>query len=208
MVNDILIAVTAARAGAVVRSTANVKIFPAESRGSCRCCRSQAVARRRVDVRFKTAMGRQMAVRVRFELTEPVKVQRFSRPPHSTTLPPHRSRVRDSIVAKAAMAYGRALPQATTLPRRVLSFHAMIPRLLAICVAAAAFSASMCAQPARDWASLGHAPEISAGAEIEARTTGNKRYRGQFNAADGDVLVMTTASGEQRLARPPSYECR
>ena len=31
-----------------------------------------------------------MAVRVRFELTEPVKVQRFSRPPHSTTLPPHR----------------------------------------------------------------------------------------------------------------------
>ena len=32
-----------------------------------------------------------MAVRVRFELTEPVKVQRFSRPPHSTTLPPHRT---------------------------------------------------------------------------------------------------------------------
>jgi hypothetical protein len=31
-----------------------------------------------------------LAVRVRFELTEPVKVQRFSRPPHSTTLPPHR----------------------------------------------------------------------------------------------------------------------
>ncbi len=31
-----------------------------------------------------------VAVRVRFELTEPVKVQRFSRPPHSTTLPPHR----------------------------------------------------------------------------------------------------------------------
>src|SRR5215469_10394060 len=30
-----------------------------------------------------------MAVRVRFELTVPVKVQRFSRPPHSTTLPPH-----------------------------------------------------------------------------------------------------------------------
>ncbi len=29
-------------------------------------------------------------MRVRFELTEPVKVQRFSRPPHSTTLPPHR----------------------------------------------------------------------------------------------------------------------
>ncbi len=34
-----------------------------------------------------------LAVRVRFELTEPVKVQRFSRPPHSTTLPPHRALV-------------------------------------------------------------------------------------------------------------------
>src|SRR5690349_11728646 len=32
-----------------------------------------------------------MAVRVRFELTDPVKGQRFSRPPHSTTLPPHRT---------------------------------------------------------------------------------------------------------------------
>ena len=32
-----------------------------------------------------------MAVRVRFELTEPVKVQRFSRPPDSTTLAPHRA---------------------------------------------------------------------------------------------------------------------
>jgi hypothetical protein len=37
----------------------------------------------------KAGLG--MAVRVRFELTEPVKVQRFSRPPHSTTLPPHRA---------------------------------------------------------------------------------------------------------------------
>ena len=34
-----------------------------------------------------------LAVRVRFELTEPVKVQRFSRPPHSTTLPPHRNSI-------------------------------------------------------------------------------------------------------------------
>lgn len=32
-----------------------------------------------------------MAEEVRFELTEPVKVQRFSRPPHSTTLPPLRN---------------------------------------------------------------------------------------------------------------------
>jgi hypothetical protein len=77
----------------------------------------------------------------------------------------------------------------------------MILRLIPVCVAVAACSASICAQPARDWASLGHAPEISAGAEIEARITGNKRYRGQFNAADGDALVMTTASGEQRLTR-------
>src|SRR5579884_2941941 len=32
-----------------------------------------------------------LAVRVGFEPTEPVKVQRFSRPPDSTTLAPHRS---------------------------------------------------------------------------------------------------------------------
>ena len=32
-----------------------------------------------------------MAVRVGFEPTEPVKVQRFSRPPDSTTLAPHRT---------------------------------------------------------------------------------------------------------------------
>ena len=31
-----------------------------------------------------------MAVRVGFEPTEPAKVQRFSRPPDSTTLAPHR----------------------------------------------------------------------------------------------------------------------
>ena len=31
-----------------------------------------------------------LAVRVGFEPTEPVKVQRFSRPPDSTTLAPHR----------------------------------------------------------------------------------------------------------------------
>ena len=33
-----------------------------------------------------------MAVRVGFEPTEPVKAQRFSRPPDSTTLAPHRKR--------------------------------------------------------------------------------------------------------------------
>jgi hypothetical protein len=59
----------------------------------------------------------------------------------------------------------------------------------------------MCGQPARDWASLGQTPAISAGTEIEARTTDNKRYRGRFKAAGDDALVMTTASGEQRLAR-------
>ena len=34
--------------------------------------------------------GEIMAVRVGFEPTEPAKVQRFSRPPDSTTLAPHR----------------------------------------------------------------------------------------------------------------------
>src|SRR5439155_26285064 len=34
-----------------------------------------------------------LAVRVGFEPTEPVKVQRFSRPPDSTTLAPHRTGV-------------------------------------------------------------------------------------------------------------------
>jgi hypothetical protein len=77
----------------------------------------------------------------------------------------------------------------------------MIARLTLICFAAVLFSASMRAQPTRDWASLGHTPTITAGAEIEARTTDKKRYRGQFRAADDDALVLTTASGEQRLAR-------
>ena len=59
----------------------------------------------------------------------------------------------------------------------------------------------MSGQPARDWASLVHTPAFTAGVEIEARTTDNKRYRGAFKAAADDALVMTTASGEQRLAR-------
>lgn len=77
----------------------------------------------------------------------------------------------------------------------------MITRFAPIAFAAFLFSASVHGQPAHDWASLGHAPAISAGAEIEARTTDNKRYRGQFMAATDDALIVTTASGEQRLAR-------
>ncbi len=38
-----------------------------------------------------------MAERGRFELPEPVKVQRFSRPPQSTTLPP----LRDSFIVSS-----------------------------------------------------------------------------------------------------------
>jgi hypothetical protein len=84
--------------------------------------------------------------------------------------------------------------------------HLAIRRLTLIC---ALLNASLCgtmcgtmyAETARDWASLGHSQAISAGSEIEVRTTGHKRYRGQFKAADADALVVTTASGEQRLAR-------
>ena len=38
----------------------------------------------------KLSIINNLAVRVGFEPTEPVKVQRFSRPPDSTTLAPHR----------------------------------------------------------------------------------------------------------------------
>ncbi len=74
----------------------------------------------------------------------------------------------------------------------------MSNRLAPICFAAT-FSGLMCGQPAHDWANLGHTPAISAGAEIQVRTTGNKRYRGQFKAADEDALVMIVANDEQRL---------
>jgi hypothetical protein len=40
--------------------------------------------------KFLNSMKLQLAVRVGFEPTEPAKVQRFSRPPDSTTLAPHR----------------------------------------------------------------------------------------------------------------------
>jgi hypothetical protein len=74
-------------------------------------------------------------------------------------------------------------------------------RLPSICFAAAFFCAAMGARTSRDWVSLGHTPAISAGLEIEVRTTGDKRLRGQFKAVDQDTLVIATASGEQRLAR-------
>lgn len=77
----------------------------------------------------------------------------------------------------------------------------MIARLTSICFAAALFGSSIYAQPAHNWASLGHTPAVSAGAGIEARTTNGKRYRGQFTFVNDDALVMTTASGEQRLTR-------
>jgi hypothetical protein len=81
------------------------------------------------------------------------------------------------------------------------TIHAMISRLTLLCLATLLFSASMRGQSASDWASLGNTPAISVGTEIEARTTDNKRYRGQFRSASDDALVMITASGEQRLAR-------
>ncbi len=77
----------------------------------------------------------------------------------------------------------------------------MIARLTLICFATALFTAPMCGQAATDWAGLGHTPAISAGVEIEARTTDNKRYRGKFISADDESLVMTTANGDRRLAR-------
>jgi len=76
----------------------------------------------------------------------------------------------------------------------------MMNRLTLICFVVAS-SGLLRGQPAHDWASLGHTPAISAGTEIQARTTGNKRYRGQFKAADEDALVMIVANDEQRLPR-------
>ena len=46
---------------------------------------------RRIGPRSDETKIKKMAVRVGFEPTEPVKVQRFSRPPDSTTLAPHRA---------------------------------------------------------------------------------------------------------------------
>jgi hypothetical protein len=77
----------------------------------------------------------------------------------------------------------------------------MIRRLTLIGFAAAFFCATMGAQTIHDWASLGHTPAIAAGIRIEIGTAGNNRLRGQFKSADDEGLVMTTASGEQRIAR-------
>src|SRR5579862_3247054 len=59
----------------------------------------------------------------------------------------------------------------------------------------------MSAQPSSDWASLGRTPALSAGTEIQVKTTDDKRYRGKFQSASDDGLVLTTSSGEERLAR-------
>ncbi len=79
--------------------------------------------------------------------------------------------------------------------------HGMLKRLTRIGLGAALFSAMLSGATTREWSSLANAPTIAAGAEIEARTTGNQRIRGHFKAADNDVLVIDTTSGEQRLAR-------
>ena len=74
----------------------------------------------------------------------------------------------------------------------------MVARL---CVVIILFSVSLSGETARDWASLGHTPAISQGTEIQAKTTDNKRYQGQFKAADDEALVMIIAGGEQRVPR-------
>src|SRR5712671_6578453 len=57
--------------------------------------RCKPANRNRADVWETTSVARLIeglvAVRVGFEPTEPVKVQRFSRPPDSTALAPHRT---------------------------------------------------------------------------------------------------------------------
>jgi hypothetical protein len=77
----------------------------------------------------------------------------------------------------------------------------MIIRVKRILCAAILCSASAFGQSARDWASLGHNPAITAGTEIEARTTAKRRYRGQLKSVDDEALVIVASSGEQRLAR-------
>lgn len=58
------------------------------TRSNARECSKGCLQAARNDVWYRAV--RVMAVRVGFEPTEPVKVQRFSRPPDSTTLAPHR----------------------------------------------------------------------------------------------------------------------
>jgi hypothetical protein len=60
--------------------------------------------------------------------------------------------------------------------------------------------AAASAQAPVGWALVGP-PALAVGTEIQARTTDGKRYEGRFSSAGDDALVMTTASGEQRLPR-------
>ncbi len=76
----------------------------------------------------------------------------------------------------------------------------MLARLTLLCCAAAV-SAPLNAQPVSAWAGLNHTPAMSAGTQIEVRTTGNQRSRGQFTTAEDDALVMMTANGPQRIPR-------
>lgn len=63
----------------------------------------------------------------------------------------------------------------------------------------AMFALALPAQPARDWTSL--SSTLSAGSEIQVKTSGKETLRGQFASADADTLALTTSKGEQRVAR-------
>ena len=57
--------------------------------------------------RWRTLVNRELAERVGFEPTVPVKAQRFSRPPHSTTLAP----LRPMAAALYVVSIYKALPR-------------------------------------------------------------------------------------------------
>jgi hypothetical protein len=59
------------------------------------------------------------------------------------------------------------------------------------------------AQPSSDWASLGRTPTLSAGAEIQVRTTDGKRDRGRFQSASDDAWYW-----QLRAARSGSLDPR
>jgi hypothetical protein len=77
----------------------------------------------------------------------------------------------------------------------------MFARLRLVCCVVALCHVQLSAQSVSDWAGLNHTPALSAGAEIEVRTTGNQRSRGQFTTAEDDALVMMTPSGPRRIPR-------
>jgi hypothetical protein len=101
------------------------------------------------------------------------------------------------------------LEQPAAPAKLFVSDMATLGRLALICFPFVLFGSSSIAQsaippaaiPQSDWAGLVESRTISAGAEMEARTTDNKRYRGRFKAAEDDALVVVTASGERRFAR-------